>query len=160
MLSRRRPFHRSPRGHPCHDVDLEEADPVGVGDLEEVLGFEYTGVVDKDVDVSNGNQLAAPANRREIGRHAFDIAAGRRDRRWPGCGQPLTITDVPAVARPMPAVEPVTSAILPETSIFIGTGLLKWLIFFARWQGCAQRVRTVAKCGQNFKRWVLKLSST
>ena len=116
----------------AHDVDLDHARPVGVADVVERLGLVDPEIVDQDVDV----RVAAGWPGREpaaVPRSAANRIEGRGRvalPKWywmaPAWGTrsavlPLTITRAPspasaeAIASPMPAVEPVTSARLPAS---------------------------------------------
>ena len=127
QLRRAHPGHVVPRQpHAAEHVDLEEPQPVLVGDLLERLRLEDAHVVDEDVHVGSAatsrrtpRRCRGPPRRRR---------PSRRDARQPGwpdawltrsCVRPFTVTCAPsrasarAAAKPMPAVEPVTSARFP-----------------------------------------------
>jgi hypothetical protein len=61
--------------HARHHIDLEEAAPVLVGNLEEVLRFEDAGIVDEDVHLrQRRDQRLAAGRRRDIGGDAATFA--------------------------------------------------------------------------------------
>lgn len=114
------------------DVDLEIAAPFLIGRIEEVARAEDTEVVDEDVAIGLGfGQRRAAFGGAEVAGVADETAAGYRRasagrRRCTASSlRPLITTAAPlaasplAMARPMPAVEPVTTASLPVRSIFM-----------------------------------------
>ena len=65
--------------HARHHVDLEEAAPVFIGNLEKLLGLENPGIVDEDVDLALcGDKRLAPGRGRHIGGDAPDLGARHR----------------------------------------------------------------------------------
>ena len=64
--------------HAGHHIDLVEAGPVLIGNVEEALGLEDAGIVDQDIDIRQPlDQGFASRGRRDIGSEAGDPAAGR-----------------------------------------------------------------------------------
>ena len=65
--------------HPAHDVDLEEPQPVVVGDLLERLGLEDAEVVDQDVNVGDlADEIGHALGSGQVGGDSSDLARHRR----------------------------------------------------------------------------------
>jgi hypothetical protein len=111
----------------AQDIDLEEAPPILVRDLEERFLLEDADVVDENVDLGNARQerigALLGATSAATPPAASPVSASRASARstlsW---RRPLTMTAAPssasalAIAKPIPAVDPVTSARRPRRS--------------------------------------------
>jgi len=65
--------------HARHHIDLEEAAPVLVGDLEEILRLEDAGIVDEDIDIGQRlDEHGAAFGSRDIGSNAADLGSRYR----------------------------------------------------------------------------------
>ena len=130
-LHLRQPIAAQP--HAAHEIDLDEGAPIGVGDLLEGLDFVSAQVVNQDIHIRESFQGGITPRRRR------ERSATRPSRRAAGWSRriassavttrasvrPFTTTRAPsaasplAMAKPIPAVEPVTSASLPSSCRFM-----------------------------------------
>ena len=122
------------RPHAAHHVDLEQALPFFVGgDLLEGLGLEDAEVVDEDVGLADGAGQRWCSRRIRTGRQRRRRRRSRDRCAQPGepastdaCVRPLIVTIASrpprrrAIAKPIPAVDPVTTARLPRSCRSIG----------------------------------------
>ena len=111
--------------HPAQNIDLKEPKPIGVRDVLERLRLEDAEVVDQDLDVGMAaDQFLDRLSRPKVPGESNKIAAGLALSSptafsTPLRERPVTMTRAPsrarpaAIAAPMPAVLPVTSARLP-----------------------------------------------
>jgi hypothetical protein len=70
---------RNRRAYSAQDIDVEKAQPVGIGDIFERLGFEDAQIVDQDFHIRMApRQFVGRGGRAQVAREARHVTAGFR----------------------------------------------------------------------------------